>query len=220
MRYLAPAIATMLVWVAMPAAADTVGAMDPVTAEWHLVRSNGTTTTFEYGNPGDYPFMGDWDCDGIDTPGLYRQSDGFVYLRNANSTGIADINYFFGDPDDIPLAGDFDGDGCDTVSIYRPGEGRFYIIDQLGSQSGGLGAASVDYLFGNVGDQPFAGDFNGDGVDTIGLYREVDSFVYMRYSHSQGIADRSFFYGDPGDVIFSGDWNGDGTDTVGIFRGI
>ena len=46
---------------------------------------------FYFGNPGDYPFMGDWDCDDVDTPGLYRQSDGYVYLRNSNTQGIADV---------------------------------------------------------------------------------------------------------------------------------
>ena len=142
------------------------------------------------------------------------------YTKPSDTTGVADVSYFFGDAGDIPLAGDFDGDGCDTVSIYRPNEGRFYIIDRLGFESDGLGAADVDYLFGNIGDQPFAGDFTGDGVDTIGLYRKIDSFVYLRYSHDQGTADHSFFYGNPGDVIFAGDWNSDGMDTVGIFRGV
>ena len=63
--------------------------------------------------------------------GLYRQSDGYVYLRNTNTQGIADIKFFFGNPGDVPLAGDFDGDGCDTVGI-PPSEQRFYIINELG----------------------------------------------------------------------------------------
>lgn len=33
----------------------------------------------------------------------YRPSDGKVYLRNSNTPGIADIEFFFGDPDDVPL---------------------------------------------------------------------------------------------------------------------
>ena len=220
MTRLAAAVVAIFAIGIAPASADSVAAMDPVTAEWHLLRTDGTTTIFVYGNPGDYPFMGDWDCDGIDTPGLFRQSDGFVYLRNTNSDGVADVNYFFGNADDIPLAGDFNGDGCDTVSIYRPNEGRFYVINRLGSQSNGLGAAEVDYLFGDVGDQPFTGDFNGDGVDTIGLYRNIDTFVYLRNSHTEGVAHRSFFYGTAGDLIFAGDWNDDGVDTVGIFRAV
>ena len=176
------------------------------------------TTSFFYGNPGDRPFMGDWNCDGVDTPGLYRQSDGFVYLRNANTQGIADIRFFFGNPGDIPIAGDFDGNGCDTVSIYRPSEARFYIINELGANDGGLGAADFSYIFGNPGDVPFIGDWNNDNIDTAGLRRPSDGFVYLRNTNSQGIADIAFFYGNPGDIPFAGDWNGDGVDSIGLYR--
>jgi hypothetical protein len=197
---------------------DTVGLADPVTGLWHLMDRDGDVASFYFGNPGDVPFMGDWDCDGIDTPGLYRQSDGFVYLRNANTTGIADIEFFFGNPGDQPIAGDFNGNGCDTVSIYRPAEGRFFIINVLGSASTGLGAAEFDYPFGDPGDKPFVGDFNGNGTDTVGLHRESTGRVYFRNSHTAGVADASFIFGDPGDRFVAGDWTNDGKDTPVLFR--
>ncbi|MCL1598819.1 MAG: hypothetical protein M3094_06525, partial [Actinomycetia bacterium] len=95
----------------------TVGLVDPGTGLWYLRDSGGVVSSFYFGNPGDFPIVGDWDCDGVDPPGMYRQSDGYVYLRNSNTQGIADIRFFFGNPGDVPLAGDFNGDGCDTVSI-------------------------------------------------------------------------------------------------------
>ena len=134
-----------------------VGLVDPSTGVWYLRDEWGVIGSFYYGNPGDVPFLGDWDGDGIETPGLYRQTDGYVYLRNTNTQGIADIKFFFGNPGDVPLAGDFDGDGFDTVSIYRPSEQRFYIINELGENDGGLGAADYNFLFGNPGDQPVVG---------------------------------------------------------------
>jgi SpoIID/LytB domain protein len=173
---------------------------------------------FLFGNPGDVAFLGDWDCDGVSTPGLYRQSDGFVYLRNSNTTGIADIEFYFGDPGDFPVVGDFDGDGCDTVSIWRDREARVYIINRLGTDGGGLGAADYSFSFGNAGDRPFVGDFDGDGVDSIGLSRESSGYVYFRNELGSGPADLEFFFGDPGDVIFAGDWDGDGDDTVAVYR--
>jgi Tol biopolymer transport system component len=195
-----------------------VGLVDPGTGIWHLRDVLGKVTSFYYGNPGDVPFMGDWNCDGVDTPGLYRQSDGYVYLRNSNTQGIANIRFFFGNPGDMPIAGDFNGDGCDTVSIYRPSEGRFYIINELGSDGGGLGAAEYSYLFGNPGDKPFVGDFNGNGVDTVGLHRESTGLVYIRNSNTQGIADQQFFYGNPGDRLVAYDWNGDGVESPAVYR--
>lgn len=191
---------------------------DPTTGKWYLRHNNGVVTEFYYGNPGDTPFMGDWDCDGVKTPGLYRRSDGYVYLRNSNTEGIADVKYFFGNPSDIPLAGDFDGDGCDTVSLYRPSEARFYIINRLGSGDQGLGAADYSFLYGVPGDVPVVGDWNGDGEDTPGLRRASNGFVYLRNTNTEGVADISYFYGDNGDLVFAGDWNDDGVDTVGLYR--
>jgi Tol biopolymer transport system component len=194
------------------------GLVDPATGIWRLRDATGEVRTFYYGNPGDVPFMGDWDGDGVDTPGLYRQSDGYVYLRNTNTEGIADIRFFFGNPGDLPLAGDFDGDGYDTVSLYRPSEQRFYVINRLGSGDAGLGVADFSFGFGNPGDEPFVGDFNGDGVDEIGLHRDSTGRVYLRFSLTTGIADLDFLYGNPHDRIVAGDWNGDGTDTPALFR--
>jgi hypothetical protein len=212
------AIGSMLLPTTGAVAADNVGAFDPDTAEWHILRADNTIRTFTYGNPSDVPFMGDWDCDGTDTPGLYRQSDGFVYLRNSNTTGVADVRFFFGDPGDVPIAGDFDGDTCDTVSVYRPSTQEFFIIDALGSDDNGLGPATTDFVFGDPGDRPFAGDFDDDGIDTFGLHRGTTGFVYYRNSLTAGVADARFFYGDPGDQFVTGDWSGGGPDTVGVFR--
>jgi hypothetical protein len=185
---------------------------------WETVSSPHDETSFYFGNPGDVAFAGDWDCDGVDTPGLYRRSDGFVYLRNSNTQGNADIRFYFGDPGDLPVAGDFDADGCDTVSIYRPSESRVYVIDELGSDDAGLGAASFSFVFGNPGDKPFVGDFDGDGADTLGLHRESTGLMYFRDTLDTGIAHSQFIYGDPGDVVAAGDWDGDGDDTVAVYR--
>jgi hypothetical protein len=149
---------------------------------------------------------------------MYRQSDGFVYLRNSNTQGVADIKFFFGDPGDIPIVGDFDGDGCDTVSIYRPSQSKVFVINTLGENNGGLGAAEIDYLFGNPGDKPFVGDFDGDGTETIGLHRESTGLVYFRNSHTQGVADNEFIFGDPDDRLVAGDWILTGIDSPAVFR--
>jgi SpoIID/LytB domain protein len=191
---------------------------DPTTGKWVYNTAAGSGTSIYFGNPGDVAFMGDWNCDGVDTPGLYRQSDGYVYLRNSNTQGVADITFFFGNPGDVPLAGDFNGNGCDTVSIYRPSEQRFYVINKLGVNGGGLGAADYSFLFGNPGDVPFAGDWNNNGVDTPGLRRVSNGFVYLKNTNSTGVADINYYYGNPGDLVFAGDWDADGDDTLGLYR--
>ena len=215
--------ATVTIAVAAPGVPtfldDTVGLVSPLTGEWYLRNSVGTVTTFYYGNPGDVPFMGDWNCNGTDTPGLFRTSDAYAYLRDSNTQGIADIRFFFGNPSDMPIAGDFNGDGCDTLSIYRPSEARFYIMNELGEDEGGLGAADYSFLFGDAGDKPVVGDWDGDGIDEIGLHRESTGFFYYRNTLTTGTADGQFYFGDPGDRFVAGDWGIiDGRDTPALFR--
>jgi hypothetical protein len=198
--------------------ADSVGVVDVSQGYWWLRdAANGDTTSFFYGNPGDVPFTGDWDCDGDDTPGLYRQSDGYVYVRNSNTQGIADVAYFFGNPGDFPVAGDFNGDGCDTVSLYRQNEGTFYVINRLGEGDAGLGAADSFFVFGDPDDEPFAGDFDGDGIDTLAMQDTSTNRVYLRNSLSAGEDDASFYFGDRDDLALAGAWTG-AADTVGLFR--
>ena len=208
-------LSAVLAFATAASAEDGIGVVDERTGEWYLRDpAGGATTRFYYGNPGDSPFVGDWDCDGVETPGLYRQSDGYVYLRNSNTQGIADLSFFFGNPGDVPIAGDWNGDGCDTVSLYRPPQGRFYIINSLGSSDAGLGAAELSYTFGNPGDAPFAGDFDGDGIDTIGVAR--GGSVYLSNVHSSGAAAAAFAFGENGDRILAGSWTG-GADTIGRY---
>ena len=197
-----------------------VGLVDPATGIWYLRAHNpGEVTSFFYGNPSDIPFMGDWDCDGVDTPGLFRQSDAFAYLRNSNTQGIADLRFFFGNPSDIPLAGDFNNDGCDTLSLYRPSTQEFFIINELGENEGGLGAADFSFIFGNPGDKPVVGDWDGDGIDEVGLHRESTGLFYWRNTLDTGIADGTIFFGDPGDRFVAGDWGiVDNKDTPAVFR--
>jgi len=179
--------------------------------------STATVEQFWFGDPGDVPLMGDWDCDGTATPGMYRPSNGYAYLTNTlppdGGAGVGDpaLTFFYGMAGDIPIVGDWTNDGCDTLGIYR--NGRVFIKNTLGT-----GVADFDFWYGIPGDRPFTGDFNGDGVDTVGLYRESTGFVYFRNSLDTGVADFDFFYGAPSDRILAGDWNGDGIDTVAVYR--
>jgi hypothetical protein len=197
---------------------DTVGLVDVSQGMWHLRDSSGAITSFWYGNPGDLPIAGDWDGDGVATPGLYRQSDGFFYSRNSNSTGIADAECFAGNPEDVPVVGDWDVDGDDNLGIYRPSEQKFYLftITCTGSP---MGAAQIELLFGNPGDKPVAGDWDGDGIDEPGLHRESTGFFYWRNTLDTGIASGEIFFGDPVDRFASGDWGiVDNIDTPAVFR--
>jgi acid phosphatase type 7 len=146
-----------------------------------------------------------------DTTGVFRPSNGALYLKNSNSTGFAEVVINYGLPGDYPVVGDWDGNGTATIGIYR--NGVFYLRN-----SNTIGVADLVFGFGAPGDQPIAGDWNGDGKDTIGVYRSSTGTFYLRNSNSAGAPQLSFSLGNPGDVGIAGDWNGDGKDTTGVFR--
>jgi hypothetical protein len=143
------------------------------------------------------------------TTGVFRPTNGALYLKNSNATGYADIQINYGLGGDYPVVGDWDGDGDDTIGIYR--NGYFYLRN-----SNTIGFADIVFPFGTPGDQPIAGDWNGDGVDTVGVYR--NGTFFLRNSNISGAPEMSFSLGVPGDVGIAGDWDGDGTVTTGVFR--
>jgi hypothetical protein len=144
-----------------------------------------------------------------DTTGVFRPSNGALYLKNSNTSGFADVQINYGVGGDYPVVGDWDGDGKVTIGIYR--NGSFYLRN-----SNTIGFADTVFPFGAPGDQPVAGDWDGDGKDTIGVYRRGTFF--LRNSNNSGLPDMTFALGIAGDVGIAGDWNGDGKDTTGVFR--
>ena len=148
---------------------------------------------------------------GGDTTGVFRPSNGLLFLKNTNTAGFADLSINYGNTGDFPVTGDWDGNGTDTIGIYR--NGVFYLRN-----SNTIGFADIVFAFGAPGDQPVVGDWNGDGIDTIGLYRGSTITFSLRNSNSAGAPDISFLLGTLGDVGIAGDWNGDGVDTTGVFR--
>ena len=146
-----------------------------------------------------------------DSVGVFRPSNGALYLRNTNTTGFANVAINYGLGGDYPVVGDWDGNGTDTIGVYR--NGTFLLRN-----SNTLGFANITVAFGAPGDQPIAGDWNNDGIDTIGVYRSSTGTFLLRNTNTPGAPDLTFALGNVGDVGIAGDWNGDGIDTTGVFR--
>jgi hypothetical protein len=157
----------------------------------------------------------------VDGFGVKRSSNGFFYLRNSLTTGTEDWIVAYGFPTDVGIVGDWNGNGTDTVGYYRPSTSGFVLSNQTPDTLGGFPpATSSAYLFGVVGDQPVAGDWDGDGRDSTGVYRESDETFYLRNLRTGGAADIviSVPWAEPGDIPVVGDWNGDLRDSPGVYR--
>ena len=191
---------------------DTTGVFRPTNGILFLKNTN--TSGFadigaNYGIPGDYPIVGDWDGDGDVTIGVYR--NGTFFLRNANTVGFADLAFPFGQPGDQPVAGDWNGDGIDTIGVFRIG--TFFLRN-----SNSAGGADISFGLGNPGDVGITGDWNGDGFDTTGVFRPVNGILFLKNTNDTGFADIGINYGIPGDQPVVGDWDGNGTSTIGVYR--
>lgn len=219
-RLLVVVLALFAAWTAPPlvARAAPVGQSSGARAAsvqgtlWQLRSGlqSGTVQSFAYGVASDQKVMGDWNGDGVRTPGVFRA--GTFYLRNSNTSGPGQIVFTFGQPGDVAVVGDWNGDGVETVGVFTPATRTWSLRNTNGPTSG-----SLSFAYGAVNDLPVTGDWNRDGVDTVGVVRQ--RVWHLRYSNTPGVADRSFAYGTVNDRPIIGDWNRDGYDTVGLVRG-
>ncbi len=198
------------------ALADQVAMHDPTSGQWHIRDGDETVRpAFYYGIPGDIPMVCDWDgLDGVSTVGLYRASQGYMYLRDSNEFGVAENDFFFGIGEDLPICGDWDGNGTETIGVFRPSNRTFYLANTNQTQF-----ADEEAILDAPGSIPLAGDWNGDGFDTVGLFDPVSRTLSLTNSLADATIDFSYAYNTiPEDRIIAGDWDGDGIDTVGVFR--
>ncbi len=205
---------------------DTIGVYRASNQTYYLRNTNTTgspNTTVQYGylcngSVCNYPVVGDWNGDAVDTIGLYDQLQGVFLLRDANTPGAPNYSFVLGNPNDQPLAGRWTSDMThDGVGVFRPSNGVLYLKKQLTT-----GFSDYFAIMGNPGDVGVAGDWNDDGLDSVGVYRPTQSRFYLTNNNQpSGItfSDLDFLYGDGAqDKPFVGDWTGDGASKPGVFR--
>lgn len=80
-------------------------------------------------------------------------------------------------------------------------------------------AGLPSFNFGLPQWHPISGDWNGDGIDSIGAYNSETATFFLSDSNHDGVANHpAFNYGLPGWIPLAGDWNGDGVDTIGVYN--
>ncbi|MEP7289151.1 MAG: PA14 domain-containing protein [Chloroflexota bacterium] len=182
--------------------------------------------TLPYSLAGDIPITGDWDGDGIDGIGLFRPSTGlWLLVNNTHYLPITayDMAFTFGGPGDLPLAGhwkfgpDSAGAYHDGIGVYRSSTAQFLLRNDL---STGLVDYQMTLGYSNT-DKGIVGDWNGDGVDSPGLFRPSNGMFYLsnarEVANSTITQDLSFAFGASTDIPFTGDWVGHGSSGVGMY---
>jgi hypothetical protein len=99
------------------------------------------------------------------------------------------------------------------VGVYRNSNGILY-------QKNDLTTGFSDYfaVFGNPGDQGVGGDWDANGLDSVGIYRSSNLTWFMSNNpRPDGItfSDIDFVWNIGSASAFVGDWDGDGDSTPG-----
>jgi hypothetical protein len=209
-----------------PPRVDTIGVYRPSNQTFYLRNSNSSGSaniTIQYGylcNGAvcNYPVVGDWDGDGVDTIGMYDRSRGQFQLRERNTPGAPYYVAVLGNPNDTPLAGRWTSKmGQDGIGVFRPSNGILYLKKEIVT-----GVSDYFAVMGNPGDVGLAGDWDGDGLDSVGVYRPSQSQFYLTNNNQpNGItfSDVNFIYGDGAqDKPFVGDWTGNSVSKPGVYR--
>ncbi len=90
------------------------------------------------------------------------------------------------------------------VGVFRPSTRTFFLNNGSVNKT----------VFGLPADTPISGDWNGDGLWDIGVFRNTSHQFILK----NGTSTKVINFGQTTDLPVTGDWNGDGLWDVGVFR--
>ena len=158
------------------------------------------------GDKGDQPVAGDWNGDGKTDIGIFGPTWIGDLRAVAVEPGLPDSQ---NPPKDRPK--NVPPDPADAAVGWRtmkPGNG------------GRMRSDLIDHVFqyGTKGDLAVTGDWNGDGIHAIGIFRDGTWFLDLDGDGRWSKNDVAAEYGQEGDLPVVGDWTGDGISKLGIYR--
>ena len=206
---------------------------------WTRKSGDGSVSNFAFGvRPRDVPAPADYDGDGKDDVAVWRNSpqtgEVSCFYIIKSSTGTIDI-IPFGQTGDTPVVDDYDGDGIDDLSVYRvpsaaqgPGQGTWFVKYSANNPANNITYIPWGMRYGTQSDQvdePYPGDFDGDGKADFTLQRRQDISVVSSNTPGMFItltaagSIRYEYFGLFADRILPGDYDGDGKTDICVARG-
>jgi hypothetical protein len=158
------------------------------------------------GTDEDLPVTGDWDGDGKDDIGVFGPEWAGDPRAMLAEPGLPDSdNSPKNKPKNIPPDSAEATDRPRLLQRSIAGPRRSDVVDHV-------------FRFGVHGDIPVTGDWNGDGIRSIGVFHDgrwrLDLDGDGRWTSADGIIT----FGTAGDLPVVGDFNGDGIDDLAVYR--
>ncbi len=157
----------------------------------------------------DQPVVGDWDGDGKTDIGIFGPKWEEDDRAIESTPGLpSDLNQrIAARPKNVPPRVDQAPIGFRAMQHTSQGRPRIDLIDHV-------------FQYGSEGDIAISGDFTGDGITKIGVYRNGDLYLDINGDgrFEEGVDRVIRGIGRPGEVPVVGDFNGDGIDEVAMFK--
>ena len=161
----------------------------------------------QLGGPAEKPVVGDWDGDGKDDIGIFGPEWPMDPRHLAHEPGLPDPDNLPKDRQkNVPPKPEEATEGERLLQLSKHGKERGDLIDHV-------------FQFGVPTDIPIAGDWNGDGIRSIGVFRDGKWHFDMDGDGKWSKRDKLARFGEKGDLPVAGDFNGDGIEEIGVFRG-
>jgi hypothetical protein len=189
------------------------GANGQITWFWNINNAPTPTAASAWGLASDEFISEDFDGDDKDDiavwrPGAATVARFFILQSNGN---VLRQEAFGQTGDDPSVVDDYNGDNRADLAVFRPSNGTWYY------RTAANGAVTF-VPWGQSGDFPVPGDFDGNGSADFAVQRGVSGAGQFWIRLSTGTVQPITTFGLSSDTVVPGDYDGDGKTDIAVVR--
>ena len=182
---------------------------------WFVALTGGSPLPAQpWGISTDFFVPADYDGDGKTDYAIWRPgTQGTFFILNSQTFTVrTDALGTMGD--DPTVVGDYNGDGADDPAVYRPGATAGAASTWFYRTSSNVNFVAVN--FGQNGDTPCPGDYDGDHKNDFVIQRDGGTGLGVFYKLLTTGVFTTEVFGNATDVVVPGDYDGDGKTDIAV----